>query len=313
MTLLATETTHDGAMAPFATSSTRSMRSSRTSRALRGFARNGWRLHEPCLEGLRAMVWAGRASTRSNRDIHDLRGYLAISTVPSSATRTIAAHLSAVRSFFFDGPMQKASWKLMSPRWCRCQKMPRSLPKTVSSTEMQRLLAAPDSSTPSGMRDAAMLRSCSTQRARVCCELSHINIADFDWTTKTVRLFGKGSKERIVPVYRRALDATRTYIDDARPLLVRASSDSAAIKRVDGPLFLSTRGNRLDANALRYRFHKLCREAGLPADVTPHVMRHTFATDLLAGGADPRSIPRSFWAMQVFLPRRSTPTSHPIA
>ena len=123
-----------------------------------------------------------------------------------------------------------------------------------------------------------------------CDGIAHIDIADFDWTTKTVRLFGKGSKERIVPVYRRALDATRTYIDDARPLLVRASSDSAAIKRVDGPLFLSTRGNRMDANALRYRFHKLCREAGLPADITPHVMRHTFATDLLAGGADLRSV-----------------------
>lgn len=287
MTALANEAAHDGAMEP-----SRDFLDALDAfiayiARVEGFSLETVRAYEGHLEAYGR--WCARESVNAlEPDIHDLRGYLAYLNRASYATRTIAAHLSAVRSFFrwahAEGIVDTDAASLV-----QMPKMPRSLPKTVSSTEMQRLLAAPDTSTPSGMRDAAMLELFYATGARIS-ELSHIDIADFDWTTRTVRLFGKGSKERIVPVYRRALDATRTYIDDARPLLVRASSDSAAMKRVDGPLFLSTRGNRMDANALRYRFHKLCREAGLPADITPHVMRHTFATDLLAGGADLRSV-----------------------
>ena len=287
MTELATEATYDGAMEP-----SRDFLNALDAfiayiARVEGFSPETVRAYEGHLEAYGR--WCARESVNAlEPDIHDLRGYLAYLNRASYATRTIAAHLSAVRSFFrwahAEGIVDTDAASLV-----QMPKMPRSLPKTVSSAEMQRLLAAPDTSTPSGMRDAAMLELFYATGARIS-ELSHIDIADFDWTTKTIRLFGKGSKERIVPVYRRALDATRTYIDDARPLLMRASSESAAMKRIDGPLFLSTRGNRMDANALRYRFHKLCREAGLPADITPHVMRHTFATDLLAGGADLRSV-----------------------
>ena len=116
-----------------------------------------------------------------------------------------------------------------------------------------------------------------------------MDIESVDSTEGTVRLFGKGSKERIVPLYRRALDAVERYLREGRPALL------AAAKRCDAapgarPLFISARGNRMSAAALRSRFHLLARLAGLPDDVTPHAMRHSFATDLLEGGADLRSV-----------------------
>ena len=221
MTLLATETTHDGAMEP-----SRDFLDALDAfiayiARVEGFSPETVRAYEGHLEAYGR--WCARESVNAlEPDIHDLRGYLAHLNRASYATHTIAAHLSAVRSFFrwahAEGIVDTDAASLV-----QMPKMPRSLPKTVSSTEMQRLLAAPDTSTPSGMRDAAMLELFYATGARIS-ELSHIDIADFDWTTKTVRLFGKGSKERIVPVYRRALDTTHTYIDDARPLLVRAQA-----------------------------------------------------------------------------------------
>ncbi len=92
-----------------------------------------------------------------------------------------------------------------------------------------------------------------------------------------------------MPLYRRALDATRRYIEEGRPELL------AQAKRGDGtngvhPLFISARGNRMSAAMLRRRFHMLATLAGIPSDIAPHAMRHTFATDLLEGGADLRSV-----------------------
>ena len=124
-----------------------------------------------------------------------------------------------------------------------------------------------------------------------------------------MRLFGKGSKERIVPIYHRAIDAVRRYEDAGRAELLAACGRTEPSGRADA-LFVSARGRAMDAAALRYRFKKLCRAAGLPADVSPHAMRHTYATDLLSGGADLRSV-QELPAMQVSPPRSSTPTSRP--
>ena len=216
---------------------------------------------------------------------HDFRRYLSDLKQARYAPRTIAAHLSALRSFFrwaqFEGVVEhEAASSIQMP------KIPRNLPQTITAADMIRLLAAPDTTTPAGLRDAAMLELFYATGARIS-ELARLDIGDIDRATRTVRLFGKGSKERIVPVYQRALDAVSRYEEQGRPELLRASGHADAAQRA---LFISSRGRRMDANALRYRFRYLCRAAGLPADVTPHVMRHTFATDLLAGGADLRSV-----------------------
>lgn len=216
-----------------------------------------------------------------------LRRHLAYLKAARYAPRTVAAHLSAIRSFFkwceLEGVVDEdAAAALQTP------KIPRNLPKTVTASEMESLLAAPDLTTAEGLRDSAMLELLYATGARIS-ELSRLDVASVDIRERAVRLFGKGSKERIVPVYRRALTAVTRYLEKGRPALLAAAGRAGAPSGGE-PLFVSSRGNRMDAAAMRYRFHALCRSVGIPADVTPHVMRHTFATDLLAGGADLRSV-----------------------
>lgn len=232
--------------------------------------------------------WARRARIDALAPtVRDLRRYLAELKAAACAPRTVAAHLSALRSFF---------------QWCELEgivavdvastiqtpKIPQSLPKTLSPAQMRALMAAPDLRTSEGLRDAAMLELFYASGARIS-ELAALDVESLSFSDRTLRLFGKGSKERIVPLYRRALDAVARYLEAGRPELLAAAgrAERAGERRA---LFVSKRGNRMNAAALRYRFRTLARMAGLPADVTPHAMRHTFATDLLAGGADLRSV-----------------------
>ena len=152
--------------------------------------------------------WTVRASVDALRpSVRDLRRYLAELHATRYAPRTVSAHLSALRSFFrwceLEGIVTAAAaLTLQSP------KIPKSLPKTVGASAMEDLLAAPDLTTPEGVRDSCMLELFYATGARIS-ELSRLDIESIDFATRTVRLFGKGSRERIVPVYRRALDAVK--------------------------------------------------------------------------------------------------------
>lgn len=217
--------------------------------------------------------------------VRDLRAYLAELLRSGLAPRSVAAHLSALRSFYrwmhLEGLIENdAASALATP------KIPKGLPAVLTGAQMDALLAVPDTSTPTGLRDAAMLELFYATGARIS-ELSALNLDSFSWDERTVRLFGKGRKERIVPLYVRAVEASQVYIEQGRPALLRAAHRAEPALH---PLFVSTRGNRMSAASLRERFHRLCTVAGLPADITPHAMRHTFATDLLEGGADLRSV-----------------------
>ena len=244
------------------------------------------RAYQQHLDAYAACVRAARVDGLEPT-VRDLRRYLARLRDRALAPRSIAAHLSAIRSFF--------SWCEVAglatgaaAATIQMPKIPQGLPKTLSSEQMKRLLAAPDRATPAGQRDAAMLELFYATGARIS-ELSRLDVEGVDFTGRTVRLFGKGSKERIVPVYPRALEALRTYLDEGRPALLAAAgrADTPAPTR---PVFISRRGRRMDAAALRRRFRILAAQAGLPSDITPHALRHTFATDLLEGGADLRSV-----------------------
>ena len=217
-------------------------------------------------------------------DVRTIRRYLAELSREQVAPRTLAAHLSAIRSLYrwmaAEGIVEgDAVSAIASP------KLPRDLPGVLTIKQVDALLKTPDTSTPAGLRDAAMLELLYASGARIS-ELAALNVESIAWSERTLRLWGKGSKERIVPLYRRALEATRLYIEEGRPKLL------AQAKRRDPatgphPLLISARGNRMSAAMLRRRFHTL---AGIPADIAPHAMRHTFATDLLEGGADLRSV-----------------------
>ena len=134
-----------------------------------------------------------------------------------------------------------------------------------------------------GLRDRALLELLYATGARIS-EMAGLRVADLDLAGAQARLFGKGSKERIVPVYDSALEWAGRYLREGRPELAARSREPR------DELFLSTRGNAMSADALRTVFERRVALAGLDPALTPHAMRHTYATELLGGGADLRSV-----------------------
>lgn len=211
-----------------------------------------------------------------------MRAYLSAFRSSGYTARTTASHLSALRSFFRwlgeEGIVEAdAVDALSSP------KLDKPLPHTLTPEQLSRLMEAPRTDGPEGLRDAAMLELFIATGARIS-ELAGLKLGDVDTAEGVVKLFGKGSKERLVPLYARACRACSVYVASARPRLL------AAVGGDEGAFFISRRGRPMNAAALRYRFDVLKRRARIPDDITPHAMRHTFATALLDGGADLRSV-----------------------
>ena len=210
-----------------------------------------------------------------------MREWLAELRSAGYATTTQNRHLSAVRSLYKwlvsrDITDEDAAAAVASP------KLSKRLPSMLSDSDVRLLLSA-CSNDPEGMRDRALIELLYASGARIS-EASALDVRDVDVRQRQVRLFGKGPKERVVPLYPRAVEAVQAYVKDARPSLVCCSAQAT------NALFLSSRGNRMSAAALRERFERLVGLAGLDPSITPHAMRHTFATQLLDGGADLRSV-----------------------
>lgn len=196
----------------------------------------------------------------------------------SSATR--ARRLAALRGFFRylheEGHLAADPTEGMaSPR------LERRLPRIVSVEEVVRLVGAPDPSRPEGLRDRALLELLYATGMRVS-ELVGLDLDDVHLEHGYARCRGKGSKERVVPVGVPALRAVREYLLHGRPRLVRNLGERA--------LFLNRRGGRLSRQAVWKLIKAYARAAGIGRAMTPHTLRHSFATHLLAGGADLRSV-----------------------
>jgi integrase/recombinase XerD len=155
------------------------------------------------------------------------------------------------------------------------------MPEVLSVEDVERLLSAPPADTPLGLRDRALLEMLYAAGARAG-ELCALNVGDVNAEYGFVRCYGKRMKERLVPVGRKALKALHDYVERSRPLLLRRGDEAA--------LFLDRTGRRLKRSALWQIVRKHARAAGVRAGVHPHTLRHSFATHLLAGGADLRSI-----------------------
>lgn len=216
--------------------------------------------------------------TEVRRD--DLRAFLTELYRRGLAARSVARHLVSLRNLFRflarDGYLvNDPSADVEAPH------LDQSLPKYLSTEEVDRLLAQPDVSTPIGRRDKAMLELLYATGMRVS-ELIHVGAADFDMSLGVVRCLGKGNKERLIPVGKAAVRAVDQYLRDGRGAL--------AGKRNSAWLFLNRRGKALS----RVGFWKILggygRRARLATSITPHLIRHSFATHLLERGADLRSI-----------------------
>lgn len=216
----------------------------------------------------------------------ELRFYLGYLSRARYATTTINRHLSAIRGLYawmgsHGYETGQAAAAVASPKNARC------LPATMSDADAARLMDSCDVGCPEGLRDRAFLELLYASGARVS-EVSDLDVASIDFGSSQLRLFGKGNKERVVPVYELALDWVGRYLHEARGIfLSRAKRNPADSSRA---AFLSTRGNRMSADALRRVFESHVASAGLDSSLTPHAMRHTYATELLSGGADLRSV-----------------------
>jgi len=160
-------------------------------------------------------------------------------------------------------------------------KLPRRLPRPLSVEEVSRILAQPDPAAPAGMRDRAVLETLYGAGVRIS-ELVGLDVDDVDLEEGSVRVFGKGSKERDVPLGRYARDAIAAYLVRVRPELATRRSRSA--------LFLNLRGGRLTRQGCAGILAKHASAARVGHRVSPHTLRHSFATHLLEGGADVRVV-----------------------
>jgi integrase/recombinase XerD len=195
-------------------------------------------------------------------------------------SRSVARHLVTIRHFFrfllLEGVIESdPAANIESPKFRQ------SLPEFLSVDEVDRLLRQPDKNDVVGIRDRAMIELMYSTGLRVS-ELCGLRVSDLQMEPGCLRCIGKGNKERLVPVGKRALEAVQTYLRDARQALARGVASPY--------LFLNQKGHKLNRIAFWKILGEYGRKAGLRKSLTPHMLRHSFATHLLDRGADLRSV-----------------------
>ncbi|HET6569873.1 MAG TPA: tyrosine recombinase XerC [Solirubrobacterales bacterium] len=225
--------------------------------------------------------WAGGRGLEPGKVRHrDVRRYGAGLSSAGASSATVARKLAAVRGLFdflvrAERVGQNPADLVSSPK--REQKLPRVL----SGEQVRALLERIPARTPLELRDRAMLELAYSCGLR-CEELVNLERGSYDFESEQLRVLGKGSKERLLPVGEPAQRALRRYLDRGRHALAGDPRETA--------LFLSKSGRRLSNSDVSRRLALWVREAALAAGVSPHALRHSFATHLLEGGADLRSI-----------------------
>jgi integrase/recombinase XerD len=223
-------------------------------------------------------AWLSRPVSTASAD--DLRTYLADLRAQGRSPATIARRVSAVRSFFAHQVLlgvraDNPAAELEAPRGRR------RLPRTLSPREAERLIEAAAGTTPRALRDRALVELLYGAGLRVS-EAVGLERGGVDLERRLVRCTGKGDKERVVPIGRAAAEALRRYLAGGRPFLDR---------RHRPELFLNAQGGPLTRAGAFLILRRLAAQAGLePERVHPHLLRHSFATHLLEGGADLRSV-----------------------
>ena len=246
--------------------------------AERGLSENTLLAYRRDLQDLHAYL-TGRSVTYLTGQADDFRYYLQDQSRRGQSTRTVARRLAAIRSLLKYFAVIGQDRSLVLQQLDR-PKPEQSLPKVLSRAQVNELVASPDPKSPFFSRDVAILELlyASGLRATELCELK---LRDVNLDIGCVRVFGKGSKERIVPLGKAASQAITRYMVEERPKFDRRRADC---------LFLSRTGKPLERVALWMLVEKHGRRSGLLKRISPHTLRHCFATHLLGGGADLRVV-----------------------
>ncbi len=210
-----------------------------------------------------------------------VQGWLAdLYAVRHAKSRTASRAISALRRFYRwalrDGRTSAdPTLRIASPR------LPRALPKSISEAEVERLLTAPDPEAALGLRDRAMLEVLYASGLRVS-ELVSLPLAGLSLDSGVVRVTGKGGKERLVPLGEQALEWVQRYLGSARPTLLSGNPHES--------LFVTQRGQPMSRQAFWYLVKRYAAKAGIGVTLSPHTLRHAFATHLVNHGADLRVV-----------------------
>jgi integrase/recombinase XerC len=225
--------------------------------------------------------FAGGVPEVSTVTVADLRGYVAYMHECEYSRSTMARRLACLRTFF----RYCCREQLTATNPAKALRTPRGgrrLPHFLSTEQVALLLEAPPANTPPGLRDRAILETLYSAGLRVA-ELASLNVSDWDQDSGILRVMGKGRKERIAPVGKYATTALSRWIEVRDP-------DPTAPTIQQGAMFLNKHGRRLTTRSVGRLLEKYIRETGLDKLTTPHTLRHSFATHLLDGGADLRSV-----------------------
>ena len=215
-----------------------------------------------------------------------IRDFLAHLGEKSYSAATMARKIATLRSFYKWAERRGvASGNPMTA--IRTPRQAKRLPKAITMDQVEKLLAAPGDGDVLSRRDRAMLETLYSTGIRVS-ELVGLNMEDLDLTGEALRIRGKGKKERIVPLGSHAIASVQRYLD----MLKTDSRFTAVVSNATGrtPLFVNKHGGRLSSRSVRRKLDKYLKQVGLDPSISPHTLRHSFATHLLDNGADLRSV-----------------------
>ena len=246
-----------------------------------GLARNTIESYRRDVSQLDAWLLATQRATLAEAGASDLQAFLANRIEVARSSPRSTARLTSAMKRFYQFLLQERliqqdpSARLESP------KLTRGLPKSLSEADVEKLLDAPDLATPLGMRDKAMLETLYATGLRVT-ELTTLKVAQVSLDMNVVRVIGKGDKERLVPMGETAADWIKRYLHEARPLILGGQKT--------GDLFVTQRGAAMTRQMFWHTVKNQALRAGIHTPISPHTLRHAFATHLINHGADLRVV-----------------------
>jgi integrase/recombinase XerD len=245
-----------------------------------GLARNTLESYRSDLRHFSRWLWTGQSRALLDADKADVLGYLAHKARAGSSARSSARLLSALKRFYRHA-LREGRCVLDPTAAIEAPKLARGLPKSLSEAEVEALLCAPEVETDRGLRDRAMLETLYATGLRVS-ELTRLAATQVSHDAGVVRVLGKGAKERLVPLGEEAVAWIERYLAQARPRLLAGRSAVA--------LFVTARGAAMTRQAFWQLIGRYAKSAGIAQPVSPHMLRHAFATHLINHGADLRVV-----------------------